>query len=81
LTSEDVFLCGCFDGSTGNDFGAFVADVACFRAGNIEKGDDEPLAGAACCIMGIPKALFTPGALRTAKNKKDKSKAFIGIKK
>ena len=77
MTSEDVFLFGCFDGSTGNDFGAFVADVLCFRAGNIEKGDCGALAGAAACIMGIPKAPFTPGTLRTAKNKKDKNQRSL----
>lgn len=58
----------CFDGSTGNDFGAILAAVACFRAGNIEEGDCAPLVAAASGIMGMPKAFFTPGALRTRKD-------------
>jgi len=82
LTSEeDVFFFGCFDGSTGIEFGPFVADVACFSAGNIEKGDCGPLVGAAWGIMGIRRAFFTPGNLRTVKFKRKTKGEIIGIKK
>lgn len=79
--AEDIFLFEYFETSSGIELDPFlVADVACFRAGNIEKGDWVALVvvGGATGISGIPKVFFTPGTLSTVKLEKREQ---IGIRK
>jgi len=69
ITAEDdIFVFKCFEGLSGTTgLDSFVAEVACFRAGNIEKGDWGALVGAVTGISGIPNVFFTPGTLSAAK--------------